>query len=111
MPVHGTIQDYIESIDNNGLPWPRLALGALDSIEARHDLQRLYADLVLDGSTGGPAGTTLALHEALPFGPCLRCYYPHRNPTGPTVEQRLHRATGLPMQRIAPGDQPLTGHD
>lgn len=110
-PVRGTIQDYIDHIDNHTLPWPRLALGALDSIEARHDLQRLHPDLILDGSTGGAAGTTLALHEALPFGPCLRCYYPHRNQAGPVAEQRLHENTGLPMHRIARGDQPLTEDD
>ncbi|MBY8882719.1 ThiF family adenylyltransferase [Actinacidiphila acidipaludis] len=110
IPVQGTIQDYIERVDAGAVPWPRLVLGGLDSVEARHDLQRLHADLTLDGSTGGPAGTTLALHEALPTGPCLRCYFTADH-TAPSAEQRLHQATGLPLQRIARGEQPLTEAD
>ncbi|MFC1430619.1 ThiF family adenylyltransferase [Streptacidiphilus sp. N1-3] len=110
IPFHGTIQDSIEAVDTGTLPWPRTVLGGLDSIDARHDLQRLQADLTLDGSTGGPVGTTVALHEALPTGPCLRCYY-RANHTEKSAEQRLHELTGLPLARIARGQEPLTEKD
>lgn len=110
LKIHGTAQDLIEQIDQGTAPWPRLVLGALDSIQARHDIQRLHADLTLDGSTGGQAGTTLTLHEALPTGPCLRCYYPLPTHTV-SAEQRLHDNTGLSLARIAHGDQPLTAAD
>jgi hypothetical protein len=109
-PFHGTIQDAIEAVDTGNLAWPRTVLGGLDSVGARHDLQRLHADLTLDGSTGGPVGTTVALHEALPTGPCLFCYY-KANHTGKSAEQRLHELTGLPLARIARGQQPLTEQD
>ncbi|MFJ9595539.1 hypothetical protein ACIRS3_22615 [Streptomyces virginiae] len=109
-PFHGTIQASIEAVDAGTLPWPRIVLGGLDSIEARHDLQRLHADLTLDGGTGGPVGTTVALHEALPTGPCLRCFFKSTH-TGKSAEQRLHELTGLPLSRIARGQEPLTERD
>ncbi|MHC3471545.1 ThiF family adenylyltransferase [Streptomyces sp. 7R007] len=109
-PFHGTIQASIEAVDAGTLPWPRIVLGGLDSVEARHDLQRFHADLTLDGSTGGPVGTTVALHEALPTGPCLRCYFKVDH-TGKSAEQRLHELTGLPLSRIARGQEPLTERD
>jgi molybdopterin/thiamine biosynthesis adenylyltransferase len=109
-PFHGTIQASIEAVDAGTQPWPRIVLGGLDSVEARHDLQRFHADLTLDGSTGGPVGTTVALHEALPNGPCLRCYFKVDH-TGKSAEQRLHELTGLPLSRIARGQEPLTERD
>lgn len=108
--VHGTVDDFIAQIDAGNKPMPKTVLGAVDNIAARHDLQRVYADLVLDGGTGGRAGTTVSLHEALPTGPCMRCYFPTRTTTL-TAEQRLHQATGLPLARIARGDQALTEDD
>ena len=108
--IHGTAQDLINEIDRGAAAWPRRVLGALDSVQARHDIQRLHADLTLDGSTGGQAGTTLTLHEALPTGPCLRCYYPLLT-RAVSAEQRLHEKTGLSLARIARGDQPLTSAD
>ncbi|MGW2695354.1 hypothetical protein ACWC3Y_26630 [Streptomyces sp. NPDC001296] len=111
-PFPHTAQDFINAIDNGTASWPGTVLGAVHSIEARHEIQRIHADLTLDGSTGGQAGTTLALHEALPQGPCLRCYYPLAPiPTGPSAPQRLHALTGLPLQRIARGHDPLTPAD
>jgi len=109
-PVHGTIDDLIAQIDAGEVSIPAIALGAVDNIEARYDIQRIYADLVLDGGTGGRAGTTVGLHEALPSGPCLRCYFPTATATR-TVEQRLHEATGLSLERIARGDEPITEAD
>lgn len=110
--VHGTAQTMLERIDDGTAPWPGIVLGAVDSIDARHELQRIYADLTLDGSTGGRAGTTLALREGTPLGPCVRCYYRRREASaGPSTEQRLHDVTGLPIARIARGDDPLTAAD
>jgi molybdopterin/thiamine biosynthesis adenylyltransferase len=108
--IHGTVDDLIASIDGGEVPMPHTVLGAVDNIEARHDLQRIYADLVLDGGTGGQAGTTISLHEALPTGPCMNCYFPAFTKHA-TVEQRLHQITGLPLARIAQGDRPITEED
>ena len=112
LPLKGTAQDLITGIDQGYLRWPAVVLSGVDSINARHETQRIHADLTLDGSTGGHAGTTLALHEALPTGPCLRCYYPpHTAPAVPSAETLLHQRTGLPLPRIAKGDSPLTQAD
>jgi hypothetical protein len=112
LPLRGTAQDLITGIDQGKLPWPTVVLSGVDSIAARHETQRIHANLTLDGSTGGHAGTTLALHEALPTGPCLRCYYPPRaTPAAPSAETLLHQRTGLPLSRIAKGDSPLTQSD
>ncbi|GLZ32032.1 hypothetical protein Lesp02_42200 [Lentzea sp. NBRC 105346] len=110
--IYGTAQDLLEKIDRGNVWWPKVVLGAVDSISARHELQRVYADLTLDGSTGGHVGTTLALREGLPTGPCLRCYYPLRDAqAGPSAEQLLHQSTGLAMNRIARGQLPLSERD
>jgi len=109
-PVHGTVDHLIAKIDAGQVSMPTIVLGAVDNVEARHDIQRIYADLILDGGTGGRAGTTVGLHEALPTGPCIRCYFP-ASTASPTVEQRLHEATSLPLDRIARGDQPITEQD
>lgn len=52
----------------------------------------------------------LALHEALPTGPCLYCYYPVDS-AGPSAERRLQQVTGLSMERIARGDERLVERD
>lgn len=112
MPIKDTAQDFINLIDSGSARWPKVVLGAVHDIEGRHELQRIYADLTLDGGTGGQAGTTLALREGLPTGPCIRCYYPLAgSQAGPSAEQHLHENTGLPMERIARGQEPLTEAD
>lgn len=110
--LQGTARDYITAIENSEFPMPRVILGALDSIEARHDVAAVHALHTLDGSTGGPAGTTLSLSEATWTGPCLRCYYsqPHRV-KGPTADQLLAQRTGLSLERIARGQDPLTADE
>lgn len=112
MRLQGTARDYITAIENSEFPMPCIVLGALDSIEARHDIAAIHALHTLDGSTGGPAGTTLSLSEATWTGPCMRCYYPrqHRS-SGPTADQLLAERTGLSLERIARGQDRLTADE
>jgi hypothetical protein len=94
-PFIGTARDYIEAIDAGTNPMPTTVLGAVDSVDARHEFAALHADHTLDGSTGGSTGTMLSLSEATWDAPCLRCYYPTRPSKGPSVIDLLAGRTGL----------------
>lgn len=107
-PFIGTARDYIEAIDAGTNPMPTTVLGAVDSIDARHEIAALHADHTLDGSTGGSTGTMLSLSEATWDGPCLRCYYPPRPAKGPSVTDLLAQRTGLSRERLARGTEELT---
>lgn len=108
-PLKGTADDLIRVIDNGDEQLPDIVFGAVDSVDARHEIARLHADLALDGSTGGATGTRVGLAEAAAAGPCLRCYYPN-TVTGISAEKRLADLTGLPIERVAAGDL-LTDQD
>jgi hypothetical protein len=110
--VEGTAQDLINRIDDGSATMPLTVLGAVDSVQARHEIAKIYADLVLDGSTGGTAGSAVGLVEAVPDGPCLRCYYPSvPKATGPSPEQQLSDMTGLPITVLADGGRALSAED
>jgi hypothetical protein len=108
--LQGAAHDLILAVDDNVVPAPRLVFGGVDSVDARHEIARLHADLTLDGSTGGDTGTRVGLAEATAAGPCLRCYFPTQPVGGDTFEQQLAARTGLPLARIAAGDT-LTSND
>ncbi|MEO5664692.1 MAG: hypothetical protein ABIR39_15585 [Nocardioides sp.] len=110
-PFIGTAQDYIDAIDSGTKPMPTTVLGAVDSIDARHEIAALHADHTLDGSTGGSTGTMLSLSEATWHGPCLRCYYPTRPAKGPSVIDLLAERTGLSRERLARGTEELTAEE
>lgn len=110
-PFIGTARDYIEAIDAGTHPMPTTVLGAVDSIDARHEIAALHADHTLDGSTGGATGTMLSLSEATWDGPCLRCYYPTRPAKGPSVIDLLAERTGLSHERLARGTEELTAEE
>ncbi|MCU1694671.1 MAG: ThiF family protein [Mycobacterium sp.] len=111
-PVAGTAQEYINRLDQGDLPMPLTVLGAVDSIEARHQIAKIYAPLTLDGSTGGVTGTAIGLAEATSSGPCLRCYFPKLPPdTAPSAEQRLSEQTGLGINLLADGGHVLSTAD
>jgi hypothetical protein len=110
--VEGTAQDLINLIDSGSVEMPVTVLGAVDSIQARHEIAKLHSDLTLDGSTGGIAGTAVSLAEAIPGGPCLRCYYPSvPKSIGPSPEQQLAEMTGLDIKILADGVRKLSGAD
>ena len=100
----GTADDYLRAIDAGNAHPPRLVINGLDSIDARHEANRLRADVVIDASTGGAAGTTIGLRKAYVHGPCLDCYYPHV----PRAGFDLASATGLPAYLLADGNTELT---
>ena len=107
-PFIGTARAYIQAIDDGKKPMPTTVLGAVDSIDARHEIAAIHATHTLDGSTGGQTGTMLSLSEATWTGPCLRCYYPQRPAPGPSVIEVLAERTGLPLDLLARGTDTLT---
>ena len=107
----GTAHDLVAGIDDRTLLMPTVVLGAVDSIAARHEIASIHAARTFDGSTGGAAGTTLSLAEALPHGPCLRCYYPAKAAGGPSTEQQVAHLTGISLSRIARGQDLITEAD
>ncbi|MBV9723082.1 MAG: ThiF family adenylyltransferase [Mycobacterium sp.] len=110
--VEGTAQDFIAKIDAGDAPMPTMVLSAVDSIQARHESAKIYADITLDGSTGGLAGTTIGLAEAVPEGPCLRCYYPSvPQHLRPSPEEQLSAMTGLDITVLADGNRTLSNDD
>jgi molybdopterin/thiamine biosynthesis adenylyltransferase len=111
-PVEGTAQDYINLLDRSEFVMPQTVFGAVDSIEARHQISKIYAPLTLDGSTGGITGTAVGLAEATPSGPCLRCYF-LKLPAATilSAEQRLSDETGLDIGLLADGDHVLSTED
>jgi molybdopterin/thiamine biosynthesis adenylyltransferase len=79
------------------IPYPSLILSAVDKIDARHEIQDIWPDLILDGATGDfpcqvsrhPWGVDVA---------CMRCLF--RNPAGASVETVASHATGLGLDRV-----------
>ena len=94
-------------IDDGEIPWYPIVLSGLDSIEARHAVQRLWPDLLIDSATGE---TMVGIHVARPIQPCLVCHLPGRT-GGPSAPERLAAATGISVARAARGDNPLTEDD
>jgi molybdopterin/thiamine biosynthesis adenylyltransferase len=98
-------EEFIELVDRGEAPWPSLVLSGLDSAEARWEVQRLWPDYLIDGATGD---TMCGLHDVRSGeGACLLCLFPKRT-GGPNAAERLADATGLPIEVVRQGDQPLS---
>jgi hypothetical protein len=98
-------EEFIELVDRGGVPWPPFVLSGLDSAEARREVQRLWPDRLIDGATGD---TMCGLHDVRSGeGACLVCLFPKRT-EGPSASERLAEATGLPIEVVSQGDQPLS---
>jgi hypothetical protein len=88
---------------------PQVAIGALDSDEARRDLQGAWPDVVIDGAIS-PLVVQVGRH---PWGPpvaCLRCVNPDTR-TGMAAEEVQSRALGLPRERLDDLERQLSDED
>lgn len=100
--------DFVNAVDAGSTGWPRTVISALDSAEARYDIQRLWPDRLIDGATGD---TMLGLHDIVAEeGPCIECFLPKGRSTETTIE-RLAKRTGLSISQLARGDQTLDFDD
>lgn len=101
------VEAYVASVQGGGIVAPRVVLAGLDSIEARHETQHLWPDLLLDGGTGD---TMLGLHVVHgPGRPCMQCFLRPRTAASPY--DRLSAITGLPMTKLRDGDAVITDED
>jgi molybdopterin/thiamine biosynthesis adenylyltransferase len=100
-----TIADYLKRL--GPVPHPCVVLNALDNIDARHEAQRMWPDIVIDGAIGQfecqvsshPWGADVA---------CLQCLF--RQPTA-SADAIAARATGLSPRRIHQPDAVVTERD
>ncbi len=90
------------------IAYPKLVLGALDNIEARHAVQDLWPDTIIDGAIGD-FGCQVSRH---PWGEnvaCLRCLF--HQPTGKPAEQAASRMTGLTPERVQRASECINQED
>lgn len=103
----GDVEELAGLVDAGTIPWPRLVMAGFDSIRARHDLQRLWPDRLIDAGT---ADTALGIHDVMAEqGPCLMCFLPAT--TGESSVVDLADKTGLSLERLGRGDDPLLEED
>ncbi len=106
----GFVED-IETFDQRlglEIQYPDVVLGAVDTIEARHAIQDLWLDVVIDGAIGD----LLAGVGKHPWGPnigCLRCVY--REPRAHRADLLQSQMTGLSPERVVKGDELVTVED
>ncbi|MGH7270192.1 MAG: ThiF family adenylyltransferase, partial [Polyangiaceae bacterium] len=104
---HETLESFSRRL-GNGVPYPRMAIGALDKIDARHALQDLWPDLLIDGAIG----TFLCQVSRHPIEgdiACARCLF--RHPAGERAEVVASRASGLSVERVEMPDAPIDAAD
>lgn len=104
---HETLESFSQRLGNE-VPYPRMAMGALDKIDARHALQDLWPDLLIDGAIG-PFLCQVSRHPIDGDVACVRCLF--RHPPGERAEVVASRASGLTIERLATPDAPIDAAD
>lgn len=89
--------------------WPEIVLNGLDSIDARHEAQEIWPDLIIDGALDADLQVRVSAHEWASDRACLRCLY-QLPPRGPAVAEQM-RVTGLAKESLVDLDRPLTEED
>jgi len=79
------------------IPYPKIVLNGLDDIDARHIVQDLWPDMIIDGAIGDFAAQ-VSCHPWYQNTACLKCLF--QKPAGEASEIIGGRATGLHPERI-----------
>jgi hypothetical protein len=103
-------RDVAELLSKLGreIPFPDVTLGALDNIEARHEIQRLWPDLAIDGAIGDVT-CQVSRHPWGPDTACLQCLF--REPAGEDSAVVASRLTGLTVESARRQDEEVTQED
>lgn len=110
--VHG-LRSTIKAAAMNHLGtaahWPDIILNGLDGIDARHEAQDIWPDLVIDGALDADLQVRVSAHQWSSDRACLRCLYQH--PPGETAVVEQMRVTGLSLSSLQNLARPLTEED
>jgi len=90
------------------IPYPRVILTGLDNIDARHQAQSLWPDLIIDGAIGD-FPCQVSCHKFGADQACLMCLF--RRMAGPPSESVASIATGLSQLRVQNADDTVTEND
>jgi molybdopterin/thiamine biosynthesis adenylyltransferase len=90
------------------ISYPRVVVTGLDNIDARHEAQALWPDLIIDGAIGD-FPCQVSRHQWGEDGACLICLF--RHPPGPAAEAVASRATGLSQSRVQQAEATVTEED
>lgn len=93
--VTGAIADIVPRLGND-LPYPAVVLGGVDKIEPRHELQRLWPDVYVDGATSD-LGCQVTRHAWGENAGCAICVFELPTVSSDAVALRL---TGLQPERL-----------
>ncbi|MCI0464146.1 MAG: ThiF family adenylyltransferase [Gemmataceae bacterium] len=90
------------------LSYPRVIVTGLDNIDARHEAQALWPDLIIDGAIGD-FPCQVSRHQWGEDSACLVCLF--RQPPGPAAETVASLATGLSRSRVQQAEDTVTEED
>jgi len=76
------------------IPYPKIVINGLDDVDARHKVQQLWPDLVIDGAIGSEFSCQVSCHPWGEGTACLLCLFRHVRPQE-RAEAVASRATGL----------------
>lgn len=88
---------------------PKIALNGFDNVEARHAIQDLWPDLVIDGAIGRRLECQVSAHPWPSPIACLRCIF--KLPAGERAEDAQQRKTGLAPGALSNQTRLLTDDD
>jgi molybdopterin/thiamine biosynthesis adenylyltransferase len=94
----GFVEDIVEFGNRLGkeVPYPKVVLTGLDNIDARHAIQDLWPDLIIDGAIGD-FSCQVSRHPWGEDTACLKCLFRHL--PGKSTEHVVSKATGLTENR------------
>lgn len=113
-----TVPHNIDIVDEVAKNWRKVAkmirpntvvLNGFDNIEARHAIQKLWPDIVIDGAIGADFSCQVSAHPWGTSTACLMCVF--RDPASERADRLASRATGIRENRILATDAIVTDQD
>lgn len=88
--------------------FPNIVLNGLDNIDARHEVQNIWPDIIIDGAISD-FGCQVSRHPWSEDTACLRCLFQKKS--GESAVEVGSIATGLSRDRISNPEEPVTELD